>query len=78
MEEIDSSKEVGSSTSAGTRLFKSSTVRVGLEVDVEVKAGAGRVGVDSGSTDADARCDGGVLNLTVGFAYGRGRLCDET
>src|ERR1700716_3373999 len=35
MEEIDSSKEAGSSTSAGTRLFKSSTVRVGFEVGIE-------------------------------------------
>ena len=71
MEEMDSSKEVGSSTSAGTRLFKSSTVRVGSEVE------GGRVDVDSGSNDKDPRRDGGVLNLTVGFAYGRGRLCDE-
>jgi hypothetical protein len=37
MEEIDSSKEVGSAMSAGTRLFRSSTVRVGLGVDVGVK-----------------------------------------
>ena len=62
MEEIDSSKEEGSSTSAGTRFFKSSTVRFGSEV------GTGRVEVDSNSGDGDSRCDRGVLNLTAGFA----------
>lgn len=63
MEEIDSSKELGSATSAGTRLFRSSTVNVGSEL------GVGRVDVGSGSSEGDARC-GGVLNLTAGFAYG--------
>jgi hypothetical protein len=48
MEEIDSSKEVGSSTSAGTRLFKSSTVRFGSEVEV------GRADVDPESGNGDA------------------------
>ena len=70
MEEIDSSKEPGSWTSAGTRLFKSSTVRVGLELEV------GRVDVDSGSSEKDSLRDG-VLNLTTGFVYGRGRLSDK-
>ena len=73
MEEIDSSKEEGSSMSAGTRLFKSSTVRFWSELG----AGVGRVEVDSYSGDGDARCDKGVLNLTAGFAYGRGRLYDK-
>jgi hypothetical protein len=71
MEEIDSSKEVGSSTSAGIRVFKSSTVRFGLEVEV------GWVDVDSESGNGDPWRDG-VSNLTTGFAYGWGRLCDKT
>ena len=46
MEEIDSSKVAGSSTSAGTRFFNSSTVRFGLEVgaewtDVDSESGSG-------------------------------------
>ena len=68
IEEIDSSKEVGSATSAGTRFFRSSMVRFGSEVEV----GCGWVG--SESDDRDPRRDGGVLNLTTCFAYGRGRL----
>lgn len=55
MEGIDSSKEAGSSMSAGTRLFKNSTVRVWLGVGVGVEVGAGRVEVDPGS--GVARCD---------------------
>ena len=47
MEEMDSSKVVGSSTSAGTRFFNSSTVRFWLEV------GAGRMDVNSGSGSGD-------------------------
>ena len=66
IEEIDSSKEVGSATSAGTRFFRSSMVRFGSEVEVGW--------VDSESDDGDPRRDGGVLNLTTCFAYGRGRL----
>jgi len=75
MVEIDSSKEEGSSTSAGTKLLKSSIVMFGPGVGVGV--GAGRAGVDSRSGSGDACRDGGVLNLTTGFAYGRGRLCDK-
>jgi hypothetical protein len=71
-EEIDSSKEVGSSMSAGTRFFKTSTMRVGLEVGVWVEVEAGRAGMGSRSVDIARR--GGVLNLTVGFVYGFGRL----
>lgn len=78
MEDIDSSKESGSSTSAGTRFFRSSTVRVGLEVDVGVEVKAGRVDVNSWPNGVDARCGGGVSNLTVGFVYGRERLRNET
>ncbi|KAF9646724.1 hypothetical protein BDM02DRAFT_3130191 [Thelephora ganbajun] len=37
MEEIDSSKDAGSSTSAGTRLFNSSTVGFGSEVEAEAR-----------------------------------------
>lgn len=59
--------------SAGIRLFKSSTVRVGLGVDVGVEVEAGRVEVDPGSNGV-ARGGGGVLNLTPGFVYGLGRL----
>ena len=79
MEDIESSKEAGFSTSAGTRLFKISIVRVGFGTGVEVKvgtevgAGVWRVDVDSGSSDTDVR-GGGVSNLTTGLAYGRGRL----
>ena len=47
MEEIDSSKAAGSSTSAGTRFFNSSTVGFGLEV------GAERMDVDSESGSGD-------------------------
>jgi len=77
MEDIESSKEAGSSTSAGTRLFKSSTERFGFGAGVEVRfeVGVWRVDVDSGSSDTDAR-GGGVLNLTTGLVYGRGRLLD--
>ena len=77
MEDIESSKEAGSSTSAGIRLFKSSTAMVGFGTEVEVRfeAGVWRMDVDSGSSDADAR-GGGVLNLTAGLVYGRGRLLD--
>jgi len=67
MAEIDSSKDVGSSTSAGTRLSNNSTVSFEL-------AEVGRVGVDSGSGGRDARRDEGVLNLTAGFVNGCGRL----
>lgn len=79
MEDIESSKEAGSSTSAGTRLFKSSTARVwfGTGVEVKVETGVWRMDVDSGSSDTDAR-GGGVSNLTTGLAYGRGRLLDGT
>jgi hypothetical protein len=71
MEEIDSSKEEGSSTSAGTKFFKSSTVEA--EVDVEV----GGMDLGSKSGNGVARDPvGGVSNLTAGFVYGRGRLCD--
>jgi hypothetical protein len=77
MEEIDSSKEAGSSTSAGTRLFKSSTVRVGLGVVVGAEVEAARADVDSGSNVIAPR-GGGVLNLTVGFVYGLGRLRNKT
>lgn len=66
MEEIDSSKELGSSMSAGIRVFKSSA---GLELE------DGRTDVDSGSRDAPLH--GGGLNLTVGFVYGCGRVLDE-
>lgn len=48
IEEIDSSKEVGSSTRAGIRLFKSSAVRFESEVEV------GRLDVDSKPGDGDA------------------------
>ena len=48
MEEIDSSKEVGSSISAGTSLFKSSAVRFGAEVEV------GRIDADSESSGGEA------------------------
>jgi hypothetical protein len=71
MEEIDSSKELGSSMSAGIRLFKSSAVRVGSEFE------AGRTDVDSGPGGEDARYGEGVLNLTTGFVYGRGHLLNE-
>ena len=73
MEEIDSSKEEGFSTSAGTRLFKSSIVRFGSEVEVEVRW----LNVGSESGNGDAWRDGGLVNLTTGLAYGRGRLGDE-
>ena len=71
MEEIDRSKEAGSSMSAGTRFFKSSIVIVGSEVEVVGRA----VNVGSGSTDAWR--GGGVLNLIVVLVYGRGRLNEE-
>ena len=48
IEEIDSSKEVGSSTSAGIRLFKRSTVRFESEAEV------GWMDVDSDSGNGDA------------------------
>lgn len=73
MEEIDSSKEEGFSTSAGTRLFKSSIVRFGSEVEVEVRW----LNVGSESGNGDAWRDRGLVNLTTGLAYGRGRLGDE-
>ena len=76
MEEINSSKEVGSLMSAGTRLFKTSTVRVGLGVGAGVEVKARRMDMDSGSGDIAQY--GVVLNLTVGFVYGLGRLRDET
>ena len=47
MEEIDSSKTVGSLTSVGTRLFNTSTMRFRLEVGVE------RTDVGSGSGSGD-------------------------
>lgn len=72
MEEIDSSKELGSSTSAGIRVFKSSAVGVELEFE------DGRTDVDSGSGGRDVPRHGGELNLTVGFVYGRGRAPDGT
>jgi len=52
MEEIDSSKEEGSSTSAGIRFFKSSTVRFGSGDEVEVRVGW--LDVDPGSGNGDA------------------------
>jgi len=70
MEEIDSSKEVGSSTSAGIRVFRSSTVGLGLELELEI----GWADVDSRSGNGDPWRDKGVSNLTTGLAYGRGRL----
>jgi len=48
MAEIDSSKEAGSPTSAGTRFFKNSMVRFGSEAEI------GRVDVDSELGDGDA------------------------
>jgi len=48
MEGIDCSKEVGSSTIAETKLFKSSTVRSGSEVEV----GWMDVGSESGNGEA--------------------------
>ena len=71
IEDIDSSKGVGSSTSAGIRLFKSSTVRSGVEVEV------GWIEVGSDSGNGETWRDLGVLNLTAGFAYGRKRLRNE-
>ena len=76
MEGIVSSKEVGSSTSAGIRLSKSSTVRFWLEVDVGVEVEAGWAGVGSGSSDI-VRGDEGALNLAMGLSYGLGCLHDE-
>lgn len=78
MEDINSSKESRSSKSAGTRFFRSSTVRVGLEVDVGVEVKAGRVDVNSWPNGVDVRCGRGVSNLTVGFVYGCECLRDET
>lgn len=49
-----------------------------MEVDVGVEVKAGRVDVNSWPNGVDARCGGGVSNLTVGFVYGRERLRDET
>ena len=72
MEDIDSSKEVGSSASAGIRLFKSSMVRSGAEVEV------GWMEVDSESGNGEVWRDAEMLNLTAGFVYGRKRLCSET
>lgn len=66
MEEIDSSKEEGSSTNAGIRAFKISMARFGLEVEVEV----GWIDVDSESGSRDPWRGGGVSNLTAGLAYG--------
>ena len=66
MEEIDSSKEVGSSMSAGTRALRSSTVRFGLELEVVI----GWVDTNSGFGDGGV----GVSNLTTGLAYGWERL----
>ena len=76
MKEIVSSNEVGSSTSAGTRLFNNSTERLESGGGAGVKVGS----VDTGSnlSDCDARRDEGVLNLTAGFTYGRERLLDES
>lgn len=71
-EEIASSKEVGSSATVGIRLFKSSMVRSGAEVEV------GWMEVDSESGNGEVWRDWEVLNLTAGFAYGRKRLCNET
>ena len=51
IEEIDSSKEEGSSTSAGIRLFKSSAVRFGLEVDTGVEEGWVDGNSESGNGD---------------------------
>lgn len=72
MEEIDSSKEVGSSTIAEIRAFKSSILRFGLEIEV------GWVDVDSGSGSGDPWRSGGVSILTTGFTYGLGRLRDKS
>lgn len=72
MEEIDSSKEFGLSRSAGTKVFKSSTVGVGSEFKV------GRTDVDSGSGGRDAPLREGESNLTVDFVYGRGRTLGGT
>lgn len=66
MEEIDSSKEEGFSMSAGTRLFKSSTVRFGSEVEVKVRW----LNVGSELGNGDAWHDGGLVNLTTGLVYG--------
>ena len=74
MEEMDSSKEEGSSTSAGIKLFKNSMV----EAEVDVEVGGINVDPDPESGDGVARPVGGVLNLTVGFTYGRGRLRDRS
>ena len=52
MVEIDSSKEEGSSTSAGTKLFRSSIVM--FESGVGVGVGVGRAGVDLKSGNGDA------------------------
>jgi hypothetical protein len=69
IEEIDASKSLGSRTSAGIRFFRSSAVwfRLGVEA---VRSGSG-----SGSGDEDEWREG-VVNLTPGLGYGRGRLCD--
>ena len=63
MEEIKSSKELGSSRSAGTRVFKSSTVaaRSGFEV--------GRADAGPGTGGGDARRRG----VGSGLTYGCGR-----
>ena len=74
MEEINSSKEEGFLTSAGTRLFKSSTVRFGSEVEVKVRW----LNVGSELGNGDAWRDRGLVNLTTSLVYGRGRLGDET
>jgi hypothetical protein len=69
IEEIDASKSLGSRTSAGIRFFRSSAVGFRLGVEA-VRSGSG-----SGSGDEDEWREG-VVNLTPGLGYGRGRLCD--
>ena len=64
MEEIDSSKEFGSSMSTETKVLKSSTV--GLEFKV------GWTDAGSASGRRNTLLHGGELNLTVGLVYGHG------
>ena len=69
MKEINSSREEGSSTSAGSTLLKISTLEPGAEVE--------GMGVDLGSGCGVTGRAVGVSNLTTGFTYGWERLRDK-
>lgn len=62
IEDIEASKPAGSSTSAGTKLFRRSAVVFG--------PGAGVARTDPGPGDGDGRREEGVVNLTPGLIYG--------